>query len=107
MHISVNCEFNDGGAWCKCPDVKRSLLGMGARMCKVFEGEYCVHQIRHTKPKDLPPPPPQPKESKVVQDQITMARSLLNLRAEMEERGEMEFYYKINSCLYSKYPHHD
>ena len=102
MNTKIDCTFNDGGAWCKCQDVKRSMFGIGARMCSVYCGEYCVHQIRHTRPKPPPPPPPKP-----VQEQYVMAQSLLDLRKEMEECGNMEIYYKINSCLYSKYPHHE
>lgn len=31
--ITVNCQHNEDGAWCRHPAVKRSLFGFGARCC--------------------------------------------------------------------------
>ncbi len=39
MGIKINCVYNDKGAWCKNKNIKRSLWGMGARCCSVFNGE--------------------------------------------------------------------
>ena len=35
-----------------------------------------------------------------------MVESLENLKKEMLLRDDVEYAFKINSCLYSKYPHH-
>ena len=33
IFLKINCEFNDKGAWCINKKVKRSLFGLGARVC--------------------------------------------------------------------------
>ena len=43
--------------------------------------------------------------SKQIQNPELVIQSLLNLRAELIARGESEIVFKINSCLYSEYPH--
>ena len=45
MIIKVNCIHNDQGAWCKHKEVKRSLWGLGARICPLHgELTTCQHQ---------------------------------------------------------------
>lgn len=48
---------------------------------------------------------------KVKQPDIKIVESLENLKKELERRQEFdltarEILFKINSCLFSKYPHH-
>lgn len=54
MHINVNCSSNKNGAWCNDKRVKRSLFGLGARVCSVFNGKECPFQKSHIR-KDLVP----------------------------------------------------
>jgi len=54
MNIRINCIDNDSGVWCVNENIKRSLFGLGARMCLVAEGRKCEFQEKHPKPG--PPP---------------------------------------------------
>ena len=101
---SINCKHNEDGAWCKCRNVSRSLFGLGARCCLVYDGKHCEWREEVPKP-NAPPPAPTIEEPKPIQEHLTMAISLLALRDEMEKCSNMELYYKLNSCLYSNYPH--
>ena len=42
---------------------------------------------------------------KQIQPVEQIVQSLLNLRNEMVARGQSEIAFKINSCLFSQYPH--
>lgn len=33
---NVNCIYNNDHAWCVNKNIKKSLLGIGARCCKVY-----------------------------------------------------------------------
>lgn len=50
MHIRVNCRKNDSGIFCKDKRIKRSLFGIGARLCIVPEGKTCPFQEKFSKP---------------------------------------------------------
>ena len=50
MVHSVNCKANDQGAWCKDRRIKRSIWGIGARVCLVFEGKACPYQDKYPRP---------------------------------------------------------
>lgn len=63
--INVNCTYNDRGAWCTNKNIKRSLLGLGARCCKVFNGGECTH-ICNNKRVPPPPPAPEPPQARVI-----------------------------------------
>ena len=52
MH-NVNCIKNDNFAWCKDKRVKRSLFGIGARCCLVYDNKRCPYQEEY------------PRESKI------------------------------------------
>ena len=43
--------------------------------------------------------------SKQIQSLNKIVESLINLRNEMVARGDSEYAFKINSCLFSEYPH--
>lgn len=43
--------------------------------------------------------------TKQIQPLDSIVNSLINLRTEMVARGESEIAFKINSCLFSEYPH--
>lgn len=62
MGFNVNCIHNDGGAWCKCQLIKRSLFGFGARMCVEYppRQEACIHRVGF--------PRPAPPRSQVVKE---------------------------------------
>ena len=55
MFIKINCIENDSGCWCRNENIKRSLFGLGARMCLVYEGKRCEFQEKYPRPG--PPPP--------------------------------------------------
>ena len=57
MPLKMNCKQNDQGVWCKDKRVKRSLFGMGARMCCRAEGKFCPFQDKIPRP---PPPVQRP-----------------------------------------------
>jgi hypothetical protein len=54
MIKKVNCVKNDKGAWCKDRRVERSLSGMGARCCKVFDDDTCDYQVCFPRPVNSP-----------------------------------------------------
>lgn len=39
--INVNCIYNENGAWCNNKNVKRSLFGLGARVCSEYGKLSC------------------------------------------------------------------
>ncbi len=46
---------------------------------------------------------------KPLQERENIVNSLENLKKELEKRDDVlarEIWFKINSCLYSHYPHH-
>lgn len=43
--------------------------------------------------------------TKQIQPVDKIVESLINLRNEMVTRGDSEYAFKINSCLFSEYPH--
>lgn len=49
--VKVNCKYNDRGLYCKNKNVKRSLFGIGARLCNCvnFGGE-CPYKESYPKP---------------------------------------------------------
>lgn len=52
MPVSVNCQHNDGGAWCKNKLVKRSLFGIGARCCVEYPPSraMCAFKLQWPRP---------------------------------------------------------
>lgn len=55
MGHKINCKANNQGCWRKDRRVKRSLWGIGARMCLVFEGRACPFQEKYRRPAMCPP----------------------------------------------------
>lgn len=54
---SVNCKWNDQGAWCRNRKVKRSMFGIGARCCIEYnEDKSCKFKELFPKPENRPPP---------------------------------------------------
>ena len=49
-YVNINCKQNDKGVWCKDKRVRRSLCGIGARMCIEFEGKECPYVDRYSRP---------------------------------------------------------
>ena len=63
MNININCIDNDKGYWCKNPNVKKSLFGLGARCCtqvRAKSGETCPYQTKYERPKAPLMPPCKP-----------------------------------------------
>ena len=58
MGIRINCKYNDQGAWCFNKNIKRSLLGLGARCCIIYPNwnGYCEYQEKYARPKAPPSP---------------------------------------------------
>jgi len=63
MNVNVNCIYNKDGIGCTHPDVKRSVFGIGPRMCKNYPYDKgCTYQEKHPRPQVVPTsPPPAPK----------------------------------------------
>jgi len=50
----VNCIFNDDDAYCNNKNIKKSLWGIGARICKEFGDEECNWKIEYPRPQIAP-----------------------------------------------------
>ena len=53
--INVNCIYNDKSAWCKHKGIKKSMFGIGARVCVEVDGKQCTLKQTHPRPDVLPP----------------------------------------------------
>lgn len=51
MLKKIDCVYNDSGAWCKNKLIKKSLCGIGTRVCLVFGGKICLLQEKRVVPK--------------------------------------------------------
>lgn len=59
MQISINCQYANDGIYCTNKNVKRSLFGLGARMCmEAYRCNKCPYKIKHPRPPAPTPPPP-------------------------------------------------
>ncbi len=56
MQRKINCKYNDRGAWCTNKKIKRSLFGLGTRLCS----EYNFDKICKLKEPILKGKPPTP-----------------------------------------------
>jgi hypothetical protein len=88
---NINCKFNDRGTWCKCRRVKRSLWGIGARLCVEFDSQAsgtCIYREAYHKPSyPAAPPPPPSRESLSVADKVELAFDAHNnINARLENR---------------------
>ena len=70
MISKINCKFNNNGAWCTNKNIKRSLLGIGARCCSEYPyiNKKCEFKEFRTKKRAYPPAPI--KERLEVEDLI-------------------------------------
>lgn len=58
---NINCAYADNpGGYCKNKLIRRSMLGIGSRICKVYDddGAVCEYQKKFDKPPAPPPAPP-------------------------------------------------
>lgn len=56
--ININCKYLKDIIYCTNKNVKRSLLGLGARVCReINDRGKCEYKLKHDKPKAPPPPP--------------------------------------------------
>lgn len=62
MYRNINCIYYKPYNSCSCPNVKRSLFGIGPKYCKDFMGDICEHQQMRPKP-NIHPPAQSPKKS--------------------------------------------
>jgi len=51
MFKKIDCIYNDSGTWCKNKLIKRSLCGIGTRVCLVFGDKICPLQEKRVVPK--------------------------------------------------------
>ena len=63
MNGKINCRYNDEGAWCRCKEVKRSLFGLGVRLCVEFppgarSSKTCEFKVPFPRPAPPPAMPP-------------------------------------------------
>lgn len=59
MPININCVYSNNGAWCNNRNIKRSLLGFGARCCVIYPPTNivkCKYQEMYPRPKHPPAP---------------------------------------------------
>lgn len=59
MTININCVFIKDHVDCTNQEVKRSLFGLGPRLCTEYgnlTGKKCVHCVEHKRPKCPPSP---------------------------------------------------
>ena len=56
MQRKINCKHNNKGAWCTNKRVKRSLFGIGARVCCEFNDIKC--ELKEKSVRLAPPPAP-------------------------------------------------
>jgi hypothetical protein len=59
MHGAINCKYNNKGTWCTNKQIKKSLYGLGSRLCIEYpydHGETCNIKEPHKKPTHPPPP---------------------------------------------------
>lgn len=66
--INVNCTYNDKGAWCTNKNIKRSLLGLGARCCKEFNGNVCTLKCEYKRPPEPPRAPKPPHVREIIEN---------------------------------------
>ena len=62
--INVNCIYNEKGAWCNNKNIKRSLLGLGARCCSEY-GKFTCKDCPYSKPS------PRPIKEEIIYDNDT------------------------------------
>jgi hypothetical protein len=57
MYKKINCKHFEHGGYCKNKAIKRSIFGIGARVCGEYDGNKCAEIEPNIRP-DPPPPPP-------------------------------------------------
>lgn len=73
MPISINCQYAEDGIYCTNKNVKRSLFGLGARMCmEAYRCDKCPYKVKNPRP-DPPtgytPPPKIDNPAKVKHEE--------------------------------------
>ena len=64
MPVNINCKYNNDRAWCNNKNIKRSLLGIGARCCIDYPLKN-ICEYRETSPQpEIKPPATKIKESR-------------------------------------------
>ena len=48
--ININCQSSTNNLYCKNKKVKRSLFGIGARVCSIVDGKNCPYQEEYPMP---------------------------------------------------------
>ena len=78
MHININCQYNDQGAWCINKNIKRSLFGFGARCCILHDTTNKICSFRKPKPKPIAPPPcPSPK--RIIREDVKISGEYIDI----------------------------
>lgn len=57
MIKKINCIYNENNAFCTHKNVKRSLCGLGARVCLEHNDKPCKFKVSLHKSAAPPPPP--------------------------------------------------
>jgi len=59
MNIKVNCKYSECNVWCTNKNIKRSILGLGTRLCILNDTNNCEYQEQKSRrPKVKPAPQP-------------------------------------------------
>lgn len=53
VHKKINCEYNDKSAWCTNKNIKRSLFGLGARICLEHNDKECLLKVERVKKSNI------------------------------------------------------
>ncbi len=64
MQMQIDCQWNNQSAWCTNKKVKRSLFGLGARCCIMFDSDKVCSFYKATPSPIAPPPCPQSNKKK-------------------------------------------
>ena len=54
IRVKINCTYFYDGFYCRNKDIKRSLFGVGCRMCKEAQGKACELKNKKTIIKPIP-----------------------------------------------------
>lgn len=56
MILKINCIYNDDNAWCTNKNIKRSIFGIGARVCLEHNNKKCEYKDIGKRPRVKPAP---------------------------------------------------
>ncbi len=99
MQMQIDCQWNDQSAWCTNKKVKRSLFGLGARCCIMFDSDKVCSFYKATPSPIAPSPCPHPNKKK----ELDIERpKVVDAREFVEGLPYIGEYYQPESRVYKK-----